>query len=101
MAQKKLNPETWIWAIVQNPGNNESFLGQHDKTNDIRFIPAFYDKDTALRCIDMFNKDKSIEKNEPQAILVEDLVNYATENGFLIFILDKNGKILDKIPEPI
>jgi hypothetical protein len=100
MTQKKLNPETWIWAIVQNPGHNESFLGQHDATNDIRFIPAFYDKDTALRCIGMLNTDKSIE-NEPQAILVEDLVNYATKNGFLIFILDKNGKILDKMPEPV
>lgn len=96
MTKKDLKPDSWIWAIVQNPGKKESFLGQHDATNDIRFVPAFYEKESALRCLNSLVKDKSFDY-EPQAVILEDLLDYSKKQGFLIFILDHEGKILDKI----
>jgi hypothetical protein len=96
MTEKKLNAESWVWAIVQDPGNKESFLGQYDETNDIRFIPVFHDKESALMCLNSFTKEKN-SKYEPQAVILEDLITYTEKNGFIIFILDNQGKIIDKL----
>ncbi len=96
MTKKDLTPESWIWAIVENPGRSESFLGQYDETNDIRFVPAFYDKESALRCMNSFSKNKA-SVYEAQAVIFEDLLNYTKKQGFIIFILDNEGKILDKL----
>lgn len=98
MTKKDLTKESWVWTIVQNPGRNESFLGQHDATNDIRFVPTFYDKESALRCLNSFSKDNS-STYEPQAVILEDLLNYTNKNGFIIFLLDNDGKILEKLPK--
>lgn len=96
MTKKELTPESWVWAIVQNPGSNESFLGQQDATNDIKFVPAFYDKDSALRCMNGFSKEAS-STYEPQAVILEDLLSYTNKHGFIIFLLDNEGKILEKL----
>jgi hypothetical protein len=96
MTKKDLKPESWIWAIVENPGRGESFLGQHDETNDIRFVPAFYDKESALRCMNSFSKNKA-SAYEAQAVILEDLLNYSKKQGFIVFMLDNEGKIIDKL----
>lgn len=90
----KDNP--WVYAIVQNPGGNEKFLGQTDVEMKISFIPAFLEKDAAGQCLPFLVREKGL-KYEAQAIFFEDLVEYATKNGFAIFILDGAGKILEKI----
>lgn len=92
----ELTKETWIWLIVQNPEKEASFLGQHDTTNDIRFIPAFLEKESALMCMNQFTKDESNDY-EPQAIFYDELLRYADDKNFLIYILDKKGGILDTI----
>jgi hypothetical protein len=94
--KKTLTLETWVWAIVQNPGKNESFLGQMDSESQVKFIPAFYSKDDSLMCINLFNKDESIDY-ESQAVLYEDLLNYTRDNKFMIFFLNQKGSILEKV----
>lgn len=94
--KKTITMETWIWVIVQNPGKNESFLGQMDSESGVRFIPAFYSKEDSLMCINRFSKNESMVY-EPQAVLYEDLITYTKNNGFLIFFLDQKGAILDKV----
>jgi hypothetical protein len=36
--------DEWVWVVVQDPGGNEQFLGQHNKQENISFIPAFHSK---------------------------------------------------------
>ncbi len=96
---KTLTDETWIWVIIQNPGNKEQILCQHDTTNDIKFIPSFYEKDHALMCINQFQKEEKAEF-EPQAMFYDEVLNYASNNGFLIFMLNEKGIITDKLPKP-
>ncbi len=91
-----LNKDTWVWTIIQNPEKKSSFLGQHDTTNDIKFIPTFLDKESALMCMNQFTKDENCEY-EPQALFYDDLLSHANENNFIIYILDKKGVIIDKI----
>jgi hypothetical protein len=93
---KKLNQDTWIWVVVQNPGSDEQFLGQHDEDQDVSFIPAFFEKDHAQQCLIHMTTQKG-NKYEVQAILFGELVKDAAKNGFMIFMLDADGKILEKI----
>jgi len=92
----KLNPDTWIWVIVQEPGGNEQFLGQHDDKKDVSFIPAFYEKDIAQQCLIQLITEKG-KKYEAQAILFEELAKDAAQHGFSIFMLNADGEILDEI----
>ena len=91
----ELEKDTWLWAIVQDPGGNEMFLGQHDEKNDISFIPAFYEKDDAVKSLDLISKDDAM-KYEAQAIKYGLLEQYCKENGFVIFICNASGEILLK-----
>jgi hypothetical protein len=93
---KKLKPDTWIWVVVQNPGANEQFLGQHDEKTNTSFIPAFYQKEDAVQCLFQFTIDKK-QKYEVQAIFFGELAKDAAQNEFMIFMLDENGKISEKI----
>ena len=91
-----LTSDTWIWVIVQNPGGDEQFLGQHDDKKDVSFIPAFFEKDIAQQCLIQLITEKG-NKYEAQAILFEELAKDAAQHGFLIFMLNADGEILKEI----
>ena len=93
---KEIKSDTWIWVVVQDPGSNEQFLGQHDDKKDVSFIPAFYEKDAAQQCLIQLITEKG-EKYEAQAILFEELAKDAAQHGFLIFMLNADGEILKEI----
>ncbi len=92
----KLTSDTWIYVIVQDPGGNEQFLGQYDDKKDVSFIPAFYEKDDAQQCLIQLITEKG-KKYEAQAILFEELTKDAAQHGFLIFMLNADGEILEEI----
>lgn len=93
---KEIKSDTWIWVIVQNPGANEQFLGQHDEETNVSFIPAFHQKEDAQQCLIQLTTEKK-KKYEAQAICFEELAKDAAQNDFMIFMLDQDGKILEKI----
>jgi hypothetical protein len=92
----KPKDDTWIWVIVQDPGGNEQFLGQHDNEKDVSFIPAFHEKDIAQQAVGKLITEKGT-KYEAQAILLEELSKDAAQHGFLIFVLNAEGEILKEI----
>ena len=90
-----IDKETWVWVIVQDPGGEEMFLGQHDEKNDVSFVPAFYEKEDAKTCLNLMSKDENI-KYEVQAIKYGLLEKYCTENGFVVFMCNASGEVLLK-----
>jgi len=90
------NDETWIFAIIQNPGSDEQFFGLHDVKSDVSYIPAFESKEAAQTCLINLPTQKGT-KYEIQAIMYGDLTEDAFANNFLIFVLDEDGKIIEKI----
>lgn len=92
---KQTAQQDWLYLYVNNPGKEESFAGFDDQELGIRFIPAFADKESALICAGRFMAPGAAF--EAQAIHKEDLEHYAATHGFLIFILDKTGAILEKL----
>jgi hypothetical protein len=90
-----MTPSSWVYVLIQNPGSNERIVGQHDPEHEIAFIPTFKDKEAAMQGVIHLPKDKG-HKYEIQAIIYEDLENYAAKEQFLIFILDDRGRIIEK-----
>ena len=88
--------DRWVWVVVQNPGGREQFLGQYDKQADIAFIPTFDSKEDAQQCFLNMARQKGA-KYEVQAILYEELAKAAADGGFMIFLLNENGDVLEKI----
>jgi hypothetical protein len=86
----------WVWVVVEDPEGQQQLLGQMDEENQIAFIPAFLEKEAAQSCFLKITRKKAT-KYEIQAIIYEDLLRYAGENGLLIFILDEDGRILEKL----
>lgn len=89
--------DRWVWVIVQDPEKNEQFLGQSDPDQDIAFIPAFEDKDTAQAAMWRLTRDPK-SKYEAQAILFEEIAEHAAKNQFWLFLMDAEGVILEKLP---
>lgn len=85
----------WVWVVVQDPDREQRLLGQLDEENDTTFIPTFLDKEAAEECFLKIVRQKG-HKYEIQAIIYEDLLDLGAENGFTVFILDGEGKLLKK-----
>ena len=95
--KQTLSNDSWIWVIISNPGNSEEILGQLDPDNNVKYIPSFYEKEAALMCINLFSKEKGT-KYEAQAIILEDLLNHSSENGFMVFMLNNEGEVQERLP---
>ena len=94
--KKELKPDTWVWVVIQNPGPNEQFLGQHYQDEDVSFIPALFEKEDAQQCLVHMTTQKG-EKYEIQAIFFHELSQSAAQYDFMIFLLNADGEILEKI----
>lgn len=94
--QNMKNEDQWVWIVVKDPGSNEQFLGQHDQKDDISFIPAFLDKDSAQQGF-LYLVRQPGHKYEVQAILRDELLKEAAASGFMVFLLGDNGEVLEKI----
>jgi hypothetical protein len=90
-----LKKDTWVFVAVQDPGGDEHFLGLHDKESDVSYIPAFKNKEDAQSCLIHLPTQRG-KKYEVQAILFDDLAQDALKNQFVVFLLDGEGKILEK-----
>ena len=91
-----INENGWVWVFVQNPGKEEQYVGQYYPEDDISFIPAFVDKESALKCYGRMALERE-KKYEAQAVHYDDLIKQASTNGFVVFLLNGEGGILDKI----
>jgi len=92
---KEINAASWVYVLVQNPGGAEQIVGQRDLESDIAFIPMFLDKDSAMQGVVHMVKEKG-RKYEIQAIIYEDLATYAAQGGFILFVLNAEGQIIEK-----
>ncbi|WP_319407516.1 hypothetical protein [uncultured Desulfosarcina sp.] len=88
---------TWLYVAIQKTGSSEQIVGQTDGEHDISFIPAFLSKESAQQAMFHLHLEKK-KKYEVQAIIYEDLARHAVENGFFVFVLDEEGKVLERLP---
>ena len=93
---QKLNADTWIYTVITNPGPGEKLLGQHDADADISYIPFFLEKEHAAQGLLQLEVERGT-RCEVQAVFFGDISQTAVDNGFLLYLLDESGNVLDKI----
>jgi hypothetical protein len=94
MMPNKIGETTWVYVVVQNPGDNEQILGQQDAEKDASYIPTFLDKTSAQECFLNLVREKG-QRYEIQAIIFGDLIRYASEGDFYLLMLDGSGEVLE------
>lgn len=92
-----IQADTWLYVAIQKIGNIDQIVGQTDTEHNVAFIPAFLGKDAAQQAMFHLHLEKK-GKYEIQAIIYEDLAGYAMDGGFLIFVLDEEGNVLERLP---
>ena len=86
----------WMWVIVEDRPGNEHYIGQQDEKTGVSFIPAFQSKEDALKGFHGIKQEKG-GKNEVQAVRLKVLAKDCLDHGFMIFVLDSEGRILERI----
>jgi hypothetical protein len=86
----------WVYVVIQDPNSNPQYLGQQEEDTGISFIPIFLEKEDALMCMNLMARDKQT-LSEAQAVIYEDLVSHAASAGFMLYLLNKAGEVIEKI----
>lgn len=84
--------EGWVWVVVYDQDTDGHYLGLYDEDDDIHFIPAFSSKDDANECYLNLPREKG-KKYEIQAVHIEELTEDAEKAGFVVAMLDSEGKV--------
>jgi hypothetical protein len=91
--EEKASDKGWVYVVICEPERDANMLGLYDKEKEINFIPAFETKDAANDCFLSLPKEKG-KKYEIQAVHIEELHKDATDNGFVIAIVDSEGNVI-------
>ena len=87
--------DNWYYVIIQDPGDStEQVVGFSKEDTDEKFLPAFKTKEDAESCFALMPRDIFEKRYDSQAIIEEDLLLAASENGHKIYLLDEKGCIL-------
>ena len=86
----------WLWVMVQGDVGNEQYVGQYDPENDFSFIPAFLTKEEGLKGFNLVKREKG-RNMEVQAVRYKELLKDCAANGFMLFIVDSEGVVKEKI----
>jgi len=93
---KYVKKDQWVWVVVQEPGRDEHFLGIEDEKRGESFIPVFLQKEEAQQGLNHLPLEKEM-KYEVQAIRLNNLATDAAQKGFMVFVLNGSGEVLEKI----
>ncbi len=92
MATKE-NVKGWVYVFVCDPGADESFLGLYSEGESLNLIPTFRSKEDANDCFLSLPREKG-KKYELQAVHIDELNDNAAVNGFIVAMVDSEGKII-------
>jgi len=93
---KLIKDDQWVYVVIHGPEGDEQLLGQKDEELDISFVPVFLKKEDALLNLNLLAREQG-RKYEVQAILYEDLVARMADQGWMLFVLDGSGEILERL----
>lgn len=91
----EIKQDSWLYVLIRHLDSSDQIVGQKDDEFDVAYIPAFQNKENALMGMGRIARQKG-SKYEVQAIIFEDLIRHAAAEKFCVFILDEDGKILEK-----
>ncbi|MCB2227527.1 MAG: hypothetical protein KQH53_12690 [Desulfarculaceae bacterium] len=94
----KTDESKYVWVITQRGKDYENFLGLEDEAGE-RFIPVTAEKDHALILMGRLPVDPDVQRTV-EAMHREQIGEAARDDGFSLYLVDENGKILERIEGP-
>ncbi len=90
--------EKWFYIIVRNPDTPRSeFVGFSDDVSGEKFLPVFKCKQDAKDCFAKLPKDVFKEKYDVHAVIQEDILFTAKQEGHDVYVVDETGRILNQL----
>ena len=90
--------ENWYYVIIRNPDTPYSeFVGFSDDTTDEKFVPVFKNKQDAKACFAKLPKDVFKEKYDVHAVIQDDIITTASQEGHDVYVVDETGRILNQL----
>jgi hypothetical protein len=86
----------WVYLVVQDPGPSEQIVGQHDTDAEVAYIPVYLKKEDATQGLLHLALNRK-NKYEIQAFIFSDVREQAADNRFLVYIIDMDGNVLQKL----
>jgi hypothetical protein len=86
--------QTWVYAVFSYSGEEDKITGFQDK-NGGTFIPVLKTNKEAEVFVGYIPREPG-RRYEVQAIIFEDVLNYARENGGQVYLVSEKGEILEK-----
>ncbi len=94
----QVNTEDYLWIIVDKPQEateEETFLGLADDQG-VQFIPATREKADGEILMRMLPSQENTERSV-EAIHRDQLLAQAKDQGFNVFVVDSQGKVLQRL----
>jgi hypothetical protein len=85
---------TWVYAVFNFSEGNEQLTGFQDQASGT-FIPILKTNHEAEVFLGYIPREPGT-RYEVQAIMFEDVLNYARANGSLVYLVNEKGEILEK-----
>ncbi|MCF8034495.1 MAG: hypothetical protein K9K66_13280 [Desulfarculaceae bacterium] len=94
MSDKKDDTQ-YVWVVTERGKDYENFLGLEDEAGE-RFIPVTAEKDQALILLGRLPNNPEVQRTV-EAMHREQIGEAARDDGFALYLVDENGKILERI----
>lgn len=91
--------EDYVWVIVERQGQQESFLGLASQGGG-QFIPVTAERDQGLMLLGRLPAPAAGVVRELETIHKDRLSQQAAGEGFAVFLVDAQGKILSRLGDP-
>lgn len=97
--EQQVNVKDYVWVVVEVRGGQESFLGLADQAGQT-FIPVTSAKEQALMLLGRLPAAGDGAQRQVEAIHVKRMAQEAAGQGFLVYLVDETGKILQRLGAP-
>lgn len=86
--------QTWVYAVFNYSGGDENLTAFQDKDGET-FMPVLKSNSEAEIFLGYIPREPGT-RYEVQAIIFDDVLNYARANNSLVYLVNEKGEILEK-----
>ncbi|MFH1061232.1 MAG: hypothetical protein V1797_21415 [Pseudomonadota bacterium] len=99
MQEQTVNSKDYVWVVVEVRGGQESFLGLADETGH-SFIPVTEAKEQAYMLLGKLPASTDGAQRQVEAIHLNRIAADAAGQGYLVYLVDENGRVLRRLGAP-
>lgn len=93
----KAKNEDYVWVIVESVGQEDNFVGLNDTQSGETFIPVTAEREQGLMLVGRLPAGPQGATRQVEAIHKARLMEMAGAEGFAIYLVDQEGRMLKRL----